>query len=455
MRSPRLRRNPPPATTAAAAAPAPDQFRPGDLVEVLPDEPGYRGAHFPASVTASHANPRGYTVAYDGSGCPLGEVVAASQLRPRPPDAPRGVPPAEHAVVDAFKGGAWWVGVALGGGRAAAGGRVAVCFPETREVVEFDAADVRPHLEWVAGEWLSPENMGISKTMPYKKGTQVEVAKLEGNSVVAWFSAAVEKAIWKNSLLVDYNCSKNDGSVLPKEIVDLKHIRPHPQHASAIIFCINDEVEGFQGNGWWLGVITDVHPEFRYTFKAAHSGKEIQLDQKALRLRYDWTHDQWQQVTQMIPGLFYMLLPTFHNNVTKKFAKGSKVEVTSNDDGFHGAWFQGTALKYVNNKILVEYDALKADDEITPLTEAIEVQHVRPCPPDIPVTSGFNLLDEVDACWNDGWWVGVISKVNSGDRYMVYFRSSTEETEFGHEQLRLHCDWVGGRWMRASLGLEA
>uniref|UniRef100_A0A0E0PH49 Agenet domain-containing protein n=1 Tax=Oryza rufipogon TaxID=4529 RepID=A0A0E0PH49_ORYRU len=387
MRSPRLRRNPPPAT-AAAAAPAPDQFRPGDLVEVLPDEPGYRGAHFPASVTASRANPRGYTVAYDGSGCPLGEVVAASQLRPRPPDAPRGVPPAEHAVVDAFKGGAWWVGVALGGGRAAAGGRVAVCFPETREVVEFDAADVRPHLEWVAGEWLSPENMGISKTMPYKKGTQVEVAK------------------------------------------------PHPQHASAIIFCINDEVEGFQGNGWWLGVITDVHPEFRYTFKAAHSGKEIQLDQKALRLRYDWTHDQWQQVTQ---------------NVTKKFAKGSKVEVTSNDDGFHGAWFQGTALKYVNNKILVEYDALKADDEITPLTEAIEVQHVRPCPPDIPVTSGFNLLDEVDACWNDGWWVGVISKVNSGDRYMVYFRSSTEETEFGHEQLRLHCDWVGGRWMRASL----
>jgi hypothetical protein len=146
---------------------------------------------------------------------------------------------------------------------------------------------------------------GISKTMPYKKGTQVEVAKLEGNSVVAWFSAAVEKAIWKNSLLVDYNCSKNDGSVLPKEIVDLKHIRPHPQHASAIIFCINDEVEGFQGNGWWLGVITDVHPEFRYTFKAAHSGKEIQLDQKALRLRYDWTHDQWQQVTQVCTQSFF------------------------------------------------------------------------------------------------------------------------------------------------------
>lgn len=155
--------------------------------------------------------------------------------------------------------------------------------------------------------------------------------------------------------------------------------------------------------------------------------------------------------TDKANGHCFLFPLAIFQNVTKKFAKGSKVEVTSNDDGFHGAWFQGTALKYVNNKILVEYDALKADDEITPLTEAIEVQHVRPCPPDIPVTSGFNLLDEVDACWNDGWWVGVISKVNSGDRYMVYFRSSTEETEFGHEQLRLHCDWVGGRWMRASL----
>ncbi|KAF0923118.1 hypothetical protein E2562_003339 [Oryza meyeriana var. granulata] len=442
MRSPRLRRHPP----AAAAAPAPEQFHPGEAVEVLPDEPGYHGAHFAASVTTSHPNPRSYTVVYDafvddseGSSCPLRDVVPASQVRPRPPDTLRGVPPAEHAVVDVFKDRAWWVGVALSG--EPEDGRVVVCFPETREVMEFDAADVRPHLEWVAGEWLSPEKMEISKTAPYMKGTQVEVAKLEGNSVVAWFSAAVEKAIWKSNLLVDYNCSKSDGSVLPKEIADLKHIRPCPPHASAVSFCINDDVEGFQCNGWWLGVITEVHPKFRYTFKPAHSGKEVQLDQKALRLRYDWANGQWQQVSQ--------------NVLATEFPEGSKVEVTSNDEGFRGAWFQGTALKYVNNKILVEYDALKADDETTPLTEAIEVQHVRPCPPDSIVTSGFNLLDEVDACWNDGWWVGVISKVIDNQRYMVYFKSFNEEIEFGHEQLRLHFDWVGGRWMRASMGLEA
>uniref|UniRef100_A0A0D9WCE5 Agenet domain-containing protein n=1 Tax=Leersia perrieri TaxID=77586 RepID=A0A0D9WCE5_9ORYZ len=403
MRSPRLRRHPPP---VAAAAPPADHFKPGDLVEVLPDHPAYRGAHFAATVTASHLNPSGYSVAYDafvdgGESArpppPLRDVVPASQVRPRPPDS------------------------APGGGRV-----VAVWFAETREGAEFDAVDVRPHLEWVAGEWLSPEKMDISNTIPYTKGTKVEVAKLE----------AVEKVIWKNNVLVEYNCSNSDGSALPKEIVDLKHIRPCPPHASVVSFCINDEVEGFQGNGWWLGVIAEVHPEFKYTFKEAHSGKEVQLDQKALRLRYDWTDGQWQQVSQ---------------NVLTKFAKGSKVEVTSNDEGFRGAWFQGTALKYVDNKILVEYDMLKDDDEITPLTEAIEVQHVRPCPPDITVTNGFNLLDEVDACWNDGWWVGVISKVINDQTYMVYFRGSMEEMEFQHEQIRHHCDWVGGRWMRTSL----
>ncbi|KAG8067063.1 hypothetical protein GUJ93_ZPchr0005g14382 [Zizania palustris] len=438
MRSPRLRRQQP----AAAAPSAPEVFRDGDLVEVLPEEPGYRGAHFAAAVTRFHPKPRGYTVVYDafvdsdGSSLPLPEVAPACQVRPRPPETPLRGPPAEHAAVDAFRGDAWWLGVALGGDRA--DGRVAVYFPETRKVMEFDAANVRPHLEWVAGEWLSPENMEISKTMTYTKGTQVEVAKLEGNSVVAWFSAAVEKAIWKNNFVVDYNCTKSeDGSALPKEIVDLKHIRPCPPHASAVSFCINDEVEGFQGNGWWLGVITEVHPGFRYTFKLAHLGNEVQLDQKALRLRYDWTHGQWQQVSQ--------------NVLTTKIAEGSKVEVSSNDEGFHGSWFQGTALKSFDNKILVEYDTLKADDETTPLKEAIEVQQVRPCPPDIPVTSGFNFLDEVDAHWNDGWWAGVISKVISDQRYMVYFKSSQEEMEFGHEQLRPHCDWVGGRWMQASL----
>jgi hypothetical protein len=84
------------------------------------------------------------------------------------------------------------------------------------------------------------------------------------------------------------------------------------------------------------------------------------------------------------------------------------------------------------------------------LTEAVEARHIRPPPPHIPVVDGFKLLDEVDAFCNDAWWVGVVSKVISNQKYMVYFKPWREELEFDHGKLRLHCDWMGGRWMRAA-----
>ncbi|KAK1692624.1 hypothetical protein QYE76_009321 [Lolium multiflorum] len=450
MRSPRLRRQPPPAPSRAADPPEPAEVIPaGEVVEVLLDEQGYRGARLTAVVARFDPDLRSYAVEYGtlaasgASGRPLPQVVPASQVRPRPPPPSPAQPSppagAEHAAVDALRDGAWWLGVALPGGDMA-DGRVKVCFPETREVLEFDAADVRPHLEWVAGEWRSPEDMESLKRTPYTEGTQVEVAKFEDDSVVAWFPAVVAKTIWKNSLLVEYTFGKGDGSQLRKEIVNMKDIRPCPPHASAISFCIDDDVEGFQGDGWWPGRITEIRPKLMYTCKIANSGKEVQLHQKALRLRCDWTDGQWKQAAEDLPQT--------------KFREGSRVEVSSNDEGFCGAWFQGTIVKSVGHKFLVEYDTLKADDETTPLTEVIGAEHIRPPPPVIPVTSGFKLLDEVDAFTNDGWWVGMISEVISDQKCMVYFKAYQEQNEFGLEQLRLHCDWLGGRWMRASPALE-
>jgi hypothetical protein len=137
------------------------------------------------------------------------------------------------------------------------------------------------------------------KRTPYTKGTQVEVSKLEDDTVVAWFPAVVAKTIWKNNLLVEYTFGKGDGGEPCKEIVDMKHIRPCPPHASAISFCVDDDVEGFQGDGWWPGRITEIHPKLMYTCKIANSGKEVQLDQKALRLQSDWIEGQWKQTAQV------------------------------------------------------------------------------------------------------------------------------------------------------------
>jgi hypothetical protein len=143
----------------------------------------------------------------------------------------------------------------------------------------------------------------IPRTMPYTKGMQIEVSKVENDSVVAWLPAVVAKNIWKNNLLVEYTVSKSGGIALSEEIVDVKHVRPCPPQASAISFCINDEVEAFQGGGWWLGVITEVHPELKYTIKSIHLGVEVQLSQKLLRLRYDWVDGQWKQESQVCTNL--------------------------------------------------------------------------------------------------------------------------------------------------------
>ncbi|RLN29306.1 hypothetical protein C2845_PM05G11540 [Panicum miliaceum] len=190
-----------------------------------------------------------------------------------------------------------------------------VCFPETREVMEFNAADVRPHLEWTNGTFKkrSAWGMAMTEAVPYTEGMQIEVSKLEDNSFVAWLPAVVAKTFWKNNLLVEYTVSSSDGTALPEEIVDVKHVRPCPPQASAISFCINDKVEAFQGGGWWLGVIIDVHPGSKYTFKSAHLGVEVQLSKKLLRPRYDWVYGPWKQESE---------------------------NVSSIDEEFGGAWFE-------------------------------------------------------------------------------------------------------------------
>ncbi|OEL24936.1 hypothetical protein BAE44_0014045 [Dichanthelium oligosanthes] len=246
-----------------------EAFRRGNRVEVLPDEPGLRGAHFKAVVVGPSTEPGCYTVEYDafiepgGSDRPLREAVPARSLRPRPPPRPRKAP-AEHAAVDARLDDGWWLGVALGGADGAA--KVRVCFPDIREVSEVDAADVRPHLEWAgeAGAWHFPDRMMVDML---DVSLHFLVCRMLLLRVVA-------KTIWKNNLLVEYNVSKSDGTALPEEIVDMKHVRPCPPQASAISFRINDKVEAFQG-------------------------VEIQLSQKLLRLCYDWVDGQWKQESQM------------------------------------------------------------------------------------------------------------------------------------------------------------
>ncbi|XP_076931804.1 protein AGENET DOMAIN (AGD)-CONTAINING P1-like [Bidens hawaiensis] len=141
------------------------------------------------------------------------------------------------------------------------------------------------------------------------------------------------------------------------------------------------------------------------------------------------------------------------------FKPGTEVEISSDDNGFRGAWYTGTVIKPVirNGKqlIQVEYKTLMADESTTkPLRETLNVVQLRPLPPREKGERDFKFSEEVDAYYNDGWWEGVITGVLQANRYSVFFRATREQLEFSATELRLHREWFYGNWVPPSKNLR-
>lgn len=135
--------------------------------------------------------------------------------------------------------------------------------------------------------------------------------------------------------------------------------------------------------------------------------------------------------------------------VSANFKTGTVVEVCSDEDGYKDAWYTARIVEYIGkDKFLVEYMSLVTDDDESQLLrEEAFASYIRPCPPPLPPVAKFELLQKVDAWYNEGWWEGSIYKVLTGSKYAVYFSSTNEELEFKHSDLRLHQDWRNGNWV--------
>ncbi|WOG93852.1 hypothetical protein DCAR_0313139 [Daucus carota subsp. sativus] len=129
---------------------------------------------------------------------------------------------------------------------------------------------------------------------------------------------------------------------------------------------------------------------------------------------------------------------------------GMQVEVTSNDDGFRGAWYVAKIIQAPMEKYVeVEYNELiSEDDDSKKLSERVHVSFVRPLP---PVGKGYNEVfevnDAVDAFYNDGWWSGVVDQVvENAKKIMVRFDDPGETMAFKRSEVRLRFDWIDGNW---------
>lgn len=136
--------------------------------------------------------------------------------------------------------------------------------------------------------------------------------------------------------------------------------------------------------------------------------------------------------------------------------KDCEVEVSSEEEGFQGAWFRAVLeenpTKSGRKKLRIRYMTLLDEDGSSPLIEKIEQKFVRPVPPE----NMYNdiVLEEgvvVDADHKDGWWTGVVINKLEDDKFLVYFDSPPDIIQFDRKQLRAHIHWTGWKWNRPEI----
>ncbi|KAL9234904.1 hypothetical protein vseg_009719 [Gypsophila vaccaria] len=285
----------------------------------------------------------------------------------------------------------------------------------------------------------------------FEKGERVEVSIEEEGFRGAWFTARI-KSKSGNKVSVQYEqLLSSTGREALVETVDLIQIRPIPpiEHLHDRVFKLDDDVDAFYNDGWWEGVVTHIHAVKDeaddvavYSVYFRPTREQSQFPASLLRV-----HREWSGGLNWVPPLEAFVL-----------REGARVEVSSDEDGFEGAWFAANLVEVVDNdKFVVEYCDIMTDDHSGLVKEEVDSLHIRPCPPTTTpdkLKLKLKLYDEVDALYNDAWWVGIITKLLPASKYQVYFRTTAEQMVFHLHQLRPHLDWANGKWLLASKALN-
>ncbi|CAN8269592.1 unnamed protein product [Cochlearia groenlandica] len=353
---------------------------------------------------------------------------------------------------------------------------------ENRSETEIDQYNVRIHRDWVGETWvpclLQQDNVlePILKTIKmkikirrrdhhYEKGSVVEVRSEE--EAGSWYCARILSLVGEDKYIVEHLRFRRDcdESIPLRDLVESRNIRPVPPKETSPVTSYEpgDEVDAWFNKRWWIGRVSKVlGGGSKYSVYIISTGEEPVVLHFNLRPHKDWINGQWIHPSKEKTGL------TLHGEcfepLLKKlkpcdrgekvlFDNGMMVEVRSDERGYEGSWYTAKIISYLDrNRYTVEYQTLRTEDESELLKEEAKGSDIRPNPP-LSVTQSscrYELNEDVDAWFNDGWWSGQVYKINSEHtRYSVYFKTTDERLEFGYSELRPCLVWRKGQWSRA------
>ncbi|KAJ0789457.1 putative Agenet-like domain-containing protein [Helianthus annuus] len=305
----------------------------------------------------------------------------------------------------------------------------------------------------------------------FNKGDKLEILRTTTtNTTPAWFPATViDSPSPSGTLHVKFTTlfvekDRKNGTRKRKKIKDyvsvtagvIRRVPPPEPHRR---FVVGEEVEVLYGCGWRRAVVKEVVEDGRCTVVVG-GAVEVVVENRNVRVCCSTASgfDSQQEkstdelVLQSPKPTKLRIICSKQNSKAAIFQKGARVEARSYEEGYHGARYVATVIGTVGEaKFLVQYDTLTTDDQMQPLVEMVHVSNIRPLPPIIRREHRFNMLEEVDAWYHDGWWVGVVTKVLANLKYVVFFWTTNEELELHHLDLRSHQELINDKWVASFL----
>ncbi|KAK7305232.1 hypothetical protein VNO77_43134 [Canavalia gladiata] len=142
-----------------------------------------------------------------------------------------------------------------------------------------------------------------------------------------------------------------------------------------------------------------------------------------------------------------------------------KIELLCQDSGIRGCWFRCTVLQLARKQLKVQYNDVQDEggggnlEEWIPafklaMPDKLGMRHsgrptIRPAPTYKEQELAVEVGNAVDAWWSDGWWEGVVTRIdNCGDNSVqVYFPGECLLMKVCRKDLRVSRDWLGDRWI--------